>query len=1400
MPSGDVLDQITGQPAGTGGPVGPDQVQVPGYQIETLVARGGFGWIVSARSLDTERRVAIKIARRDIPQAADQSQLEARVLAAVGAPVAPVLYGQGTLADGSPFTVMEYLSVPSLAVRLAERTGPHDIEEFGPHALAMVEAVAKVHQCGWVHGDIKPENIFPYDTPPRARLVDFGLAQERTDDRVDSTLAMTRTAGDADAVDGGVVSIIGTPEYMAPEQCAGTGVGDRRVDLYALGVIFYEMLTGRPPFFGVPAEVYEAHQSRRPQRPSFWSLIPGGVEEVVLSCLAKNPSDRYDSAESLARALHRVFTELKSLPNKLSNAGELPGQASPPAARGELDRAVVSEPRPVESRKGDPVLGGKVAILWLCSSRDATAVEQILGRFDGQLVHASSTGYAAVFDPHTGDNPAQRAFDAGQELLAQVPGERVALDLAAVKIRTRRDGSRRYFSSLFARKDRFPQPTDPRGIAVSAACARALGPLPMSPLPGRDDGSKLISVPGSDRDRDPAGRSDRTDILDDTTMVPSSIALVGRDAVLADLVASASAAVAGTEPVPTITTVVAKAGHGKSHLALELAASLRREVDVAWAISLRARAPVGGEQARPLGTLLRLLLDLPGQADPVEVESLLTARVGPDMAGELSTSVALAMGWLDLDAPEARTLAAVPGALRTAVARAASAVIRHMAGRRPLLIAIDDAHLADQVTLDALELATLAEALAPVWVCILARPSFERTRPEWGRRSAARHRVELEPLPRDAAAELCLELLSPVARVPARVIDRLVERTQGIPLLLVELVRGLEAEGLVRQHASGSWYVATDEIDRLPDLPVVEWLAQRELDALPVELAAHARLVALMGADSAGAEVAGVLAQLERDGYGQHFPLDPSVAADRLLARGLVIRHRDGRVGFRYDIIRDAIDQAISDPIKLAVHRAAFRYYQNAAEIDDVSRLSRFAFHAERSGHHGDAARACLDLARRAAERHAYLDAEILYTRSLAQMAELSRDDGAEHTAVEPSEPGSAAREAALASEMSARRGRALMRYRLGRYQDSIEDFARARALATRLGDRAAEIEILLDEATALDWCDEWQGSTKRVEQARTLAGQSCSSQVQARLLMAEGRSLIRQSRDAESAAPLDRAIQIAETLGDAVYESHVIALILSAYLLATLGRLDEAERRFTRVIPMCEERGDLMHLAAAIGNRTCLWTAKNDVDRLMVDLHRLREIARELGNARLEQHADYYLGQYLLWMGDIEKAEKHALSARAIDESRFADSARQESCLLVARVLLARGQLSDARAQLDRIRVRQTQARARGGRHVELIPAEEVHFSMVELATRDELAEAAWDRLEARASDALPERDMLEILEMRAMTASRFGQHSAARAVLERAANTAAAIPGFLGAQLARIVRKLAVTRVRAQ
>jgi tetratricopeptide (TPR) repeat protein len=1248
---------------------------VPGYSIQTVIGSGGFGVVFQAQRVGDCIPLALKVVRSDRSGDAHRLLSEIRALRLVGPPHVPAVVEDGTLPNGCPFVAMEYVPWPTLAERLERSRGPLSADEIRDYGAGILDALEAVHRRNLVHRDLKPENVFV--SSQMAKLVDFGLVKLHDADVTERTAAGT---------------VLGTAEYMAPEQCEGDSNIGPAADIYALGVILFEMITGRVPFFGNATEVRLAHRDRRPPRPTEFASISPDLEQLVLSCLAKQPSQRPRDARALKAALQDATRDGGTRhPANVTSIGD--GAANAPTTQTQ-----------------------RMAVLCFQSERDVVLLAETVQSRGGHLTSVSNDQFVAVFGVEAGTNPVECALATGNALLGADACSRILVDLTNVRTLRRADGRVRFVSPAIPDAESLRGPGAPR-VLLTASAAEALG------------GGKTAAVDGTKG----LFKPDTPGTLAQLGATP----LIGRQPVLRSLLDGARTAIADGKP--TIATVTADGGHGKSHLAAVLVKKLRSMNPRPQIIQLRARDGIGSDGQETLRALIREVFELP------------TAQRPPEPC-PVSSLVAVALGWISPDDPAIADVAHAPGMLRAQLAQELGQALRARAAKAPLCVLVDDGHYADQTLLDTLEYAALAEAAAPIWICVLARPCFAQGRPFFGDRASRHQAIALQPLADEDAAALCRRLLFPAEHVPTDAIGRLVARAQGIPLLLVELVRGIKRDGGVRRHAQGQeWFVATDELDHLPDLPLVEWLAQREMDSLPPELAAHARLAAVLQFEFTPEEMSGVLGELERAGYGSEFPLDARSALRRLLERNVLVERRDGRLSFRHALVCDAIVRSIPTPLRTRIHAAAFRYYENAGTIDEAARLPRKAHHAAHAGSLEEAARLFLNLADGARSRHAYLDAESRYGRVI----ELTADP---HLL------------------WAARRGRGMMRYRIGRYEDALSDLRRARALAEQLGDPATLADTLLDEATALEFMDGSHEARALVEQARKVAG-PCSPLLQARILLGLGRSSWREGFWPEARAMLEQATAEAERIGDEGYETLVNGLIMLASLMCHVSHPRDAQRLFDRVIALCHERGDRRHLAAALNNRYELWFAIGDAESALRDLREYMMIGRQLGENRIEYFGEINLGELYFLLGDLRSAWSHVkraleISARRADEN----SILLTLLILKLRMLVFERRNDEARDTLRDIEQRRTRARDAGKGEL-LSMAEQLVCRMADIALRD-AEDYEWDELKRSSREYSSLQERIEFLEIEARsTLGRGGRRNATR-LLEEALSLACRVP----------------------
>ena len=312
-------------------------------------------------------------------------------------------------------------------------------------------------------------------------------------------------------------------------------------------------------------------------------------------------------------------------------------------------------------------------------------------------------------------------------------------------------------------------------------------------------------------------------------------------------------------------------------------------------------------------------------------------------------------------------------------------------------------------------------------------------------------------------------------------------------------------------------------------------------------------------------------------------------------------------------------------------------------------RLPQVGYHAARAGHFVVAEVAYVQLADAARARHAYVDAERFYTLAIeqsdARMALGLRPDEPESTRtssrkIEPS----AADGVRPNHRRDAFHGRALMRYRVGRNHDALLDFAEVRA-QTNPEAFVEHAQILLDEATALDWMGDHVASRDKVLAARALTEGRTTPALSARLLLAIGRSSERFSCADEAITALEHAATEAAALGEEGYETQVIALLLLG------ANLSNAESVLDRAISLCETHGDALHMGSAMNSRGILRAFQGDSLRMVADFERVISLGRELGQYYLEFSGHSNLGEFLYWMDRVDDASAHVASARSMNE-----------------------------------------------------------------------------------------------------------------------------------------------------
>jgi serine/threonine-protein kinase len=269
----------------------PGTILLGKYRVEDVIGTGGMGRVVRASHLYLQQSVAIKVLLSEMAQNASTVSRflrEAQATAQLKSEHIARVIDVGTLPDGTPLIVMEYLTGNDLN-QILRHHGPQSPAIVCDLMLQACEGIAEAHAADVVHRDIKPSNFFVTQRPDGSmllKILDFGISKT--------------PHGVTDLT--GTQAVLGTPTYMAPEQMKSGRAADARSDIWSIGVVMYQLLTGRPPFGGESYASLVLQVNGEPPAPIMVPL-PAGLGEVILRCLEKDPQNRHQNAGELARML-----------------------------------------------------------------------------------------------------------------------------------------------------------------------------------------------------------------------------------------------------------------------------------------------------------------------------------------------------------------------------------------------------------------------------------------------------------------------------------------------------------------------------------------------------------------------------------------------------------------------------------------------------------------------------------------------------------------------------------------------------------------------------------------------------------------------------------------------------------------------------------------------------------------------------------------------------------------------------------------------------------------------------------------------------------------------------------------------------------------------------------------
>ncbi|KYF67942.1 serine/threonine-protein kinase PknK [Sorangium cellulosum] len=931
----------------------PGQRIADRFELERQAGAGGMGALYRAVDLETGAPVAVKILHG--AQEADLSRFarEARILDQLTDPAVVRYIAHGTTGASRPYLVMEWLEGEDLAARLAR--AELSVAESLALVRRMAGALAAVHALGVVHRDIKPSNIFLCDGRVElARLIDFGVARPQR-----PTAVVTRTN-----------SAVGTLGYMAPEQARGSAGVDARADVFALGCVLFECLTGQPAYAGdnlmaVLAKLLLASPPRvRDERPE----VPDEIDALVERMLSREPARRPASGAALLAELAAMSPltpeqgalrapESRAAPALTAGeqrflsvllAGGEDGEdgagapASAGASAGLRAVAAVRERPEHGPPAADPSTWTLVAEMPTVAAPDSTelALRTLVADHGGGFDRLADGTWVVTFlsaggGAHDGQRPSSAGSTGGTATDHAGQAARCALAMrsllprAPIALATGR-GRLRGRSSAGEAIDRAAFLVEDARRARAAgeeAPAIRVDALTAGLLEGRFEIARAAGGAGLLRGERAAPEAART-------LLGKRTPFVGRDRELRALEDLFDECV--EQPVARAAVVTAGAGVGKSRLRKELEERVDRrdapvEIWLGRGEPMRAGAPFG-----LLGQVVRRCARMqdgePLEARRQKLEDRVARRVAEADRGRVAEFLGAMVGtpFPDEESVQLRAARRDPVLMGDQLRRAFVDFLDAECRAQPVVLLLEDLHWGDQPSLEYVGAALRLLADRPLFVVGFARPEVDDLFPRlWADAEATTMR--LGALPQRPCERLVREVLG--AAADDATVARVVARAAGNAFFLEELVRA----------------VAEGRGDRLPDTVLA--MVQSRLEGLAPEERRVLRAGSVLGQVFWRGAVQALLG-----GEARAPALDAQLSG--LAAREWIARRPESSLrgeveyGFRHALVREAAYDMLTDEDRALGHRLAGGWLDAAGEHD----AAVLAEHFERGGELGRAA------------------------------------------------------------------------------------------------------------------------------------------------------------------------------------------------------------------------------------------------------------------------------------------------------------------------------------------------------------------------------------------------------------------------------------------------------------
>jgi serine/threonine protein kinase/tetratricopeptide (TPR) repeat protein len=1238
------------------------------YEILEKLGGGGMGVVYKARDTQLDRTVALKFLSSHLlsdPEAKERFLVEARAAASLDHPNLCTIHEVGETEDGRLYIAMAYYDGETLRRRIARgRMPPSQALDV---AAQVSRGLARAAEGGVIHRDVKPGNLI-LTGDGTVKIVDVGIAKVTGAD-------LTQTG-----------ARMGTVAYMSPEQARGEQV-DQRTDVWSLGVVLYEMLSGSRPFRG-GNEVAVVHSILHDAPAPLADLVPSlhpGVAEVVAQAMQKDPARRYPDAASLLGDIERVRDD--------------------PSSRSLLDTAPSIPPE--GERRTVTVVGSSVGgFETLLETLDPAQVDGALERLEkrartvmedyGGLLHEfSEDRIVGLFGvPLTHEDDALRAARAALELHAAdlepvvgAPGVhlRTAVGAERVAIRATEAGGRRYRLGGTVVRDvlRLASAAERSEILLTPELARLVEPFLKTEErePVRMGPNDAALIP-----RAVAGESGLASRLEASGALTR---FVGRSNELATLTRALDGAQTGEGHV---VSVVGDAGVGKSRLLHEFR-RLLTDGGIKY-VQGRCQAHGGLTPFLPFNECVKAMLEV-GRSLPEDAPDLVVERTRA-LAPELEAYVPLLLHLLAVESERHPLPEYLAGDdLRAAVGEALVSVFTLGSRGQPLVLLLEDWHWADGGSRDVLQ--QLAEMVSayPLLLVVTSRPATVGQPPA----PPGDSHVELAPLDAGAAAEVMRQSLGDV-RIPRDLEDRIAEKTGGNPFFIEELCRTLLETGTVVQ--SDGEAVLDGSVERLSIPDTVQAVLKTRLDRLDPEAREVLRSASVIGRRFGSKLLSRIVPSPSR--------LD--AALDSLRATGLIQRTSllpEPTYRFKHALTLDVTYESLLERQRRERHALAGaaiealypgrieehseRLADHFAEAEDWDRAVRYGLvAAERAAGlwRLDEAVQMLDRTRRCVERQHASESEKTATLVAILLGEerhletLGRRDRQQEVIDELLD--------LLGGEPSTELAQVWVRQGelstlMGRHEEAHAAFERALEMASELGDLGVRVVALRAVGHSLWRRARYEEAVAPLQEVVDWDREGAPATVLLRDLVNLGR-VWREQGDLDQAHAIgDEAWALAESTGTPL--DRVYALNYRGHLLKTMGRGSDAIDAFEEGNRIAADARLPMRHAFNLLALAALYMEQGRIDESLAAYGEAIALSHRANRTDGVAHAHSLLGDALMTIGRADEAAENYGESVALLRRVGSDQARSETLGKLALALEAteRAGAADAWSRARRLR-----------------------------------------------------------------------------------------------------------------